>query len=129
MEVNLIAPCGMNCGVCLAYLRDKKKCCGCNGSDINKSVSCLKCIIKNCERRKDKNSNFCYECDVFPCYRMKQLDKRYRTKYNTSLIGNLEQIKKLGMDEFLKNEKNRWTCKSCNGIICIHRGYCLDCSK
>lgn len=26
---NLIAPCGMNCGVCIAYLREKNRCQGC----------------------------------------------------------------------------------------------------
>jgi hypothetical protein len=28
-ENALIAPCGMNCGVCMAYLREKNKCPGC----------------------------------------------------------------------------------------------------
>jgi hypothetical protein len=26
MKVNLIAPCGMNCGICLAYLRETSHC-------------------------------------------------------------------------------------------------------
>ncbi len=31
----LIAPCGMNCGTCLGYLREKNKCVGCRlKSDI-----------------------------------------------------------------------------------------------
>jgi len=37
---SLIAPCGMNCGICLAYLREKKKCPGCNGSNEDKQVYC-----------------------------------------------------------------------------------------
>lgn len=28
-DKSLIAPCGMNCGTCIAYLRDKNKCPGC----------------------------------------------------------------------------------------------------
>ncbi len=31
MDVQPIAPCGMNCATCLAYLRDKNTCCGCRG--------------------------------------------------------------------------------------------------
>lgn len=127
MDSSLIASCGMNCGVCLAYLREKNTCQGCNGIDSAKRNSCLKCSIKNCENIQASESKLCYECSKFPCARIKQLDKRYRTKYAMSMIENLEQIKNFGMDEFLKNEKIRWTCKHCGGIICVHRGYCVEC--
>jgi len=50
-------------------------------------------------------SKFCFECEKFPCLRIKQLDKRYRTKYNMSVLENLENIKKLGVREFVQNEK------------------------
>lgn len=129
MDLSLIAPCGMNCGICTAHLRDKKKCPGCNGNDVNKSASCINCKIKNCEKRQESNWELCYECDTFPCTRMKQLDKRYRTKYAMSMIENLEQIENLGMDEFFQNEETRWTCKNCGGIICVHGGYCSRCNE
>ena len=29
IKTRLIAPCGMNCAVCLGYLREKNKCPGC----------------------------------------------------------------------------------------------------
>ena len=45
---SLIAPCGMNCGICRAYLREKNKCPGCRGSDENKLSSRVNCKIKNC---------------------------------------------------------------------------------
>lgn len=127
IDSSLIAPCGMNCGLCLAHLREKKKCGGCNDIDGDKPVYCSKCRIKNCETIQESKSKLCYECNKFPCARMKQLDKRYRTKYKMSMIENLEQIKSTGMDEFIKNEIIRWTCKNCGGIICVHRGYCLEC--
>jgi hypothetical protein len=128
MDSSLIAPCGMNCGICIAHLRDKKKCPGCNGIDVNKPAHCLKCRIKSCEMLQESKLKLCYECNKFPCTRMKQLDKRYKTNYAMSMIENLEQIQNLGMDVFIKNEKNKWTCKDCDGIICVHRGYCTDCN-
>jgi len=128
-DLSLIAPCGMNCGLCRAYLRDRKKCPGCNGIDVGKSASCLKCRIKNCEKLQASELKFCYECNEFPCTRMQQLDKRYRTNYAMSMIENLEQIKNLGMDEFIQNEKIRWTCKKCGGTICVHKGYCIACKE
>ncbi len=127
--IRLIAPCGMNCNICLAYLRDKKRCPGCLGEDKNKSVSCLKCIIKNCETIKNSPSGFCYECLEFPCARLKQLDKRYRTKYSMSMLENLEFIQKNGLNAFEEKEKERWRCKKCGGTICVHRGWCYQCGE
>jgi len=125
---NIIAPCGMNCGLCMAYLRVRNKCYGCHSDDKSKPHHCAKCSIKHCEFLAETVSGFCYDCRKFPCTRLKQLDKRYRTKYYTSLIGNLNSIKEAGLDAFLIAEKKRWTC-SCGGTFCIHYGYCMECKK
>ena len=129
MKSSLIAPCGMNCSICMAYLRVKNKCPGCRGIDINKPVTRAKCKIKNCKELNKNNLKFCFECNKFACERMKHLDKRYRTKYDMSMIENLENIKKFGIREFVKNEKIRWACSQCGGPICVHRGYCSNCGK
>ncbi len=121
----LIAPCGMNCGICMAYLRVKNHCPGCNESDTNKAVSCIRCIIKNCETIK--KTKFCFKCEKYPCTRLKNLDKRYRTKYEMSMIENLENIKNQGVRRFVKNERVRWACPKCGGTINVHRKYCSDC--
>jgi hypothetical protein len=55
------------------------------------------------------------------------LDKRYRIKYKMSMIENLGTIKNFGMRIFLRHEKSRWTCTTCGGTICVHKGYCIDC--
>jgi len=128
-DLSLIAPCGMNCGLCQAYLRNKKKCPSCNGIDVGKAASCVKCRIKNCEEIQASKSKFCYECSKFPCTRMKQLDKRYRTRYAMSMIENLKEIQNLGIDEFITNQKIKWTCGNCGGTICVHKGYCIDCKE
>jgi len=125
----LIAPCGMNCGICMAYLREKRRCPGCRGDDTNKSASCIKCIIKNCEVIKTNKSGFCFECEEYPCKRLRQLDKRYRTKYIMSMIDNLECIKGIGLIAFVDKEKERWRCSKCGGTICVHRGYCFSCGE
>jgi hypothetical protein len=127
MKSSLIASCGMNCGICRGYLREKKKCPSCRESNENKSVSCVNCKIKNCNELNKNNYKFCFKCKKFPCEKIKHLDKRYRTKYNISMIENLENIKKLGLREFVNNEKIRWTCHQCGGTICVHRGYCYTC--
>jgi hypothetical protein len=128
-KTNLIAPCGMNCSICMAYLREKNKCPGCRLFNKIEPVTRARCKIKNCQTFKRSKSKFCFECEEYPCNRLKHLDKRYRTKYNMSMIENLENIKKLGLREFIKNEKIRWTCLYCGGTICVHRGYCYTCGK
>ena len=125
----LIAPCGMNCGVCQAYLRETRKCPGCYGEDTNKSITKVNCIIRNCEMVKLSQSGFCYECLKYPCKRLQQLDKRYRTKYAMSMIENLEYIKGNGLSAFVEKENERWRCPKCGGVICVHRGCCHQCGE
>ena len=126
-HVLLIAPCGMNCALCYAYQRSKNHCPGCRVEDERKSFSCDNCRIKNCDNFKNGSKSFCYECESFPCKRLKHLDKRYRTKYNMSMIENLIKIKKLGLKKFIANENKRWACTKCSGNICVHKGYCINC--
>jgi hypothetical protein len=126
---DMIAPCGMDCRLCMAYQREKNQCQGCrNMADIKyKTKNRSSCVIKNCLEFENNKSGFCFECDKVPCPRLKQLDKRYQTKYHMSMLENLKQIKQYGMDEFLLNEENRWTCKECGNIVCVHKHSCLTC--
>jgi hypothetical protein len=124
-KAQLIAPCGMNCGICHAYLRDKNTCPDCRLMDS--VTSSVNCTIKNCDKLKSSSSQFCYECKTYPCKRLKQLDKRYRTKYAMSMLENLESIRSIGLNAFVENEGKRWRCERCGGVICVHKGYCLKC--
>lgn len=126
---NLIAPCGMNCGICYAYLREKNKCPGCRLFSAKEPVSVAKCKIKNCEFIKSSKIKFCFECEVYPCKRIKNLDKRYRIKYGMSMIENLENIKEFGIREFVKKEKIRWSCPKCGDTINVHMEQCRSCDE
>jgi hypothetical protein len=122
-KTTLIAPCGMDCAICSAYLREKNHCDGCNAPDRQ---YCRNCILSACEKRTGR---YCYDSGECPCRRLQQLDKRYRTKYNMSMLENLEAIKKLGIRAFVKSERERWTCKTCGGTIDVHHGKCSACGK
>jgi hypothetical protein len=130
IKSNMIAPCGMNCALCIAFHREKNTCAGCLDDDTNKSKSCITCIIKNCDQLDlNGRKKYCYTCNDFPCKRMKQLDKRYSTKYGMSMIENQKYIKKHGIREFVKNERERWTCQQCGGLLSVHRENCLYCDQ
>jgi hypothetical protein len=110
MEERLIAPCGMNCRLCIAYqFREKdlnkqgfhkKYCPGC----IPREENCTH-MGEQCALLRKGTVRFCYECKDFPCKRLQSLDKRYRTKYHMSMIENLEFIKEHGLEAFLKKKR------------------------
>jgi hypothetical protein len=118
-DSELIAPCGMNCGICVrhfGYLKNgekTKKCPGC----IVRGKGCG-LFRKYCKRIDKKEVRFCYECNEFPCQVLNKLDKKYRTKYGMSIVDNLKEIKNKGMTNFLKNQEQKFVCKE--GIICVH---------
>lgn len=133
MRETLIAPCGMNCSLCIAYQFGEK--------DLNKRgfhrKYCPGCIPRGkncthmghqCELLGRGSVRFCYECQGYPCKRLKSLDKRYRSKYHMSMIDNLEVIKEHGTEGFLKKEEERWRCPKCGAVICCHNGLCLGCN-
>lgn len=127
-NISFIAPCGMNCGICYAFLRKKNRCAGCRDDNYLKPASRFKCKIKNCEIFNSDKNKFCYQCKDFPCKTLCHIDKRYRTKYNMSMIENLENIKINGLKKFTASEKKRWECPVCGGTICVHKKYCISCN-
>ncbi len=127
LKAELIAPCGMNCGLCVAYVRDKNGCPGCPAGDEGKSKSCVTCTIRNCEMLRSSESGFCIDCARFPCPRLKRLDVRYRTKYRMSMLENLQVIHNVGIEEFVESERERWACPECGGLQCVHVPECVYC--
>jgi hypothetical protein len=127
----LIAPCGMNCGVCLGYFgytsagkRRKSICIGCTPS--GKSCAWIK---KSCKKLLKNEIEYCYECNDFPCEQLQKLDNKYRERYNMSMIENLEYIRDNGMDDFLKQQGKKYQCLKCGGVICVHNGICYSCEN
>jgi hypothetical protein len=129
IQLRMIAPCGMDCALCIAHLRAKRRCPGCTGRrDDEKPPHCVSCAIKTCVV-SGRPRKFCFECSSFPCRRMRQLDLRYRTKYGMSMIENLEFIRASGIRKFVAREKVRWACPQCGQSLCVHRGACLRCGQ
>ena len=131
IPTDLIAPCGMNCRLCWGNIREKNTCPGClkiNHQESHKSKCRTTCKIRNCEQLAKSKTKYCSDsCDTYPCTRLKQLDKRYRTKYGMSMIDNLQMIQGFGIRKFIQNEKIKWPCTKCGKLICVHRPTCLTC--
>lgn len=129
MRLSLIAPCGMNCRLCRAYIREPNACPGCRADDADKPKTRLVCRIKTCERIANGRARYCSGCDEFPCNSLAQLDKRYRTKYGLSMIENLNNMRDIGIRSFVQNEKQKWACPACGNMICVHVPQCLSCGR
>lgn len=126
----MIAACGMNCAICSGHLREKNTCPGCRQLDKKGPEYCRKCIIKHCKILKEKGMKFCSDkCEKFPCKRLKDLDKRYRNKYDMSMIDNINEINKKGIRFFVKKQAKKYKCSKCGNLICVHNKKCYVCDK
>ena len=123
----MFAPCGMNCMVCYKHCYHKKPCDGCLNSDKGKPEHCRKCKIKECVIKK--SLSYCFECSEFPCELIKNLEKSYNKRYRVSLMGNNRFVQTFGLERFMAQQKEKYTCPKCGGIISIHDGECNECQE
>jgi len=132
VENNLAAPCGIYCGACRQYLLKKKDILeergykqGCDGCRIrNKKCTFFR---KNCSKLWKREVEFCYECEEFPCDNYDRLQSIYLERYSVNMIGNLKRIKEIGVKNWLREQKELYTCPECGEEISIHDGECYDC--
>jgi hypothetical protein len=127
IEAVLVAPCGVDCALCMRFLRAKDACQGCRADDEGKAASCVGCAIRTCEHLASTASGYCFECTRFPCARLKRLDARYREKYRSSLLENLETIRDRGIDALVAAERATRVCPECGGLECMHTPACIYC--
>ena len=129
----LIAPCGMNCGVCKSYLaysrgvlKEKGKVSHCN-SCRPRAKNCY--IKRGCKKLRTNHVQSCYECTDMPCKNLEHLETRYQERYATSLVGNLMELKEKGMEQFLRTQEARFKCSNCGDVVSVHDQKCYTCKK
>lgn len=115
IDINMFAPCGMNCKVCYKHCYHKKPCAGCLNSDKGKPEHCRKCKIKDCVKAKE--ITYCYECLEYPCKLIKNLEKSYNKRYQASLMENSISVKKHGLEVFMKVQKKSIHALNVRGLF------------
>ena len=128
----MIAPCGLDCSLCKRALDEEDPCPGCNGPDENKPDFCReKCGVILCRKRREKGYAYCDECPDYPCADVKEKEDRYTSQYPLyeSPARNLKDIREKGMAKFLEEQRERWTCGDCGGVVCVHTGICCGCGR
>ena len=126
-DIDLLAPCGMDCAHCAAYLNlaygKKRQCAGC--LPRNKKCAFLK---GRCKKLWNKEIRFCFECEGFPCDQLLKLEKRYQKRgWPNSFVENLKEIKEIGAEKFVLEQERRFRCPKCGGPSSIHSGTCYQC--
>jgi hypothetical protein len=92
--------------------------------------NCKGCLPKTYQCRikgEIKGKRFAFEAQPYPGPRLIYLDKTYKERYNTSLIENLDYIKKFGVEKFIEAEEKKRTCPECKQLVSIHEKRCRKC--
>jgi len=115
---NLVAPCGLYCGECTAFIDGR-----CGGCRSNKGLS--KEYRKYCKIYKcsyNKNIRICLDCRKFPCklfyfFRAERLEE---SSWFLDVWVNMKQIKGIGVERFLRRRESwlrrRKRCAEKRGI-------------
>jgi len=131
-SIKLLSFCGLYCGACPSYHRGT--CFGCRSEDNSqKRTSKWNCKIREC-CINEKEVLYCGECSEFPCNKIssKLIDSHpgdSRFSYRHEIPDNMEEINRLGCNEWIKREIERWTCDECGGTIAFYDYKCMDCDK
>jgi hypothetical protein len=128
MKVNkdLLAPCGLYCGVCSIYYADKHnderlkvklsgiygfkpeslKCDGCLSN--RKTAFCESCKIRSCVTTKGISG--CHQCSDFPCTNIMNFPFKNATQF---MLKSTNYRKGKTDAQWAKWETDNWTCKVC----------------
>ncbi len=125
-EWNLVAPCGLYCKECTAFLNEK--CGGCRSNEGLSKEYRKYCEIYHCS--SSKNLKICLDCKEFPCrfFDFFKTEKLEESSWFLDIWSNMKQIKEVGLTNFLRKKidwlRKRKECAKKKGIK-----YCNECKQ
>ena len=144
IKKDLLAPCGLYCGVCSIYiahrennLKFKEKllpiyrafaksvddiaCTGCLSEGIIFPV-CRICSIKNCCNNKEIEG--CHQCNEFPCKFINNFPIPVGKKV---ILRAIPFWRENGTEKFVEQEKKRYRCPNCGNPLFRGAKRCNKC--
>ena len=138
----LLAPCGLYCGVCAIYMAhrdDNQKfkevlapvygatpeqivCQGCMSDEL--FVYCESCRIRTCAVGKGYLG--CHECDGFPCEYINDVPLEVGQKVMARAI---PQWRELGTEKWVELEEMRYHCPNCGYELFRGAKRCRNCKE
>jgi hypothetical protein len=136
----LIAPCGVYCGVCPQRIAHKSKneklkeklaanyglkpedisCDGCNSKNL--FLFCVSCEIKSCVQKKEIES--CAECKEFPC---EIIDNFSVKQFIEKVKWDVNYRREHGKDHWIAKSIELNTCPSCQSLNHWVAKRCISC--
>jgi predicted dehydrogenase len=151
-KVHLAAACGTYCGACPAYINkhgegeenfpsepindnidwfvnymNKLQCDGClSGGTL--AGHCQNCAIR-LHAANTQDDSRCTYCEQLPCYRITNLINQGNYPHRQEYLPNLEKIRQMGVEEWIKYEQERWRCPQCGRPISWYDTRCTGCGE
>lgn len=139
---NLLAPCGLYCGVCGIHYADKHedevlkqklaksygvepesiKCDGCLSD--NKFAFCKLCPIRDCVITKEISG--CHECSDWPCDKVTNFPFELAKKF---MLKSIPARRERTDEEWVRWEENNWICKNCGALAFRGARRCRNCKN
>jgi hypothetical protein len=125
-EWNFVAPCGLYCEECTAFLNSE-----CGGCRSNKGLSekyNKYCKIYQCS--SDKNLKICVECKDSPCkfFDFFKAETLESSSWFIDVWHNMKQVREIGLTEFL-TKKRDWLRKRKECAKKRNIKYCDECKQ
>ena len=143
---DLLAPCGLYCGVCAIHIADRDnnlkfkeklvdvykpftksiediKCSGClSENQENIFGYCQTCPIRDCVISNGFNG--CYQCDDFPC----KIIERFPFPVGKKVILRaIPRWKEIGTEKWVEEEEKRYHCPECDNFLFRGAKRCNKC--
>ncbi len=98
------------------------RCQGCK-SPVN-SVFGRDCEIKDCAGQRALTC--CSDCDQYPCQRLVAF-RNDAHAHHSAVLSNLDRIRAKGLDAWLQEQRQRWSCSGCGHRFAWYEKLCSRC--
>ncbi|MBN1833728.1 MAG: DUF3795 domain-containing protein [Deltaproteobacteria bacterium] len=89
---------------------------------------CQRCNIRLCAANKQDDDR-CTYCEELPCNRITNLINMGRYLHRKEYLPNLEKIREMGVQEWVKYEEERWRCPQCGLPMSWYDAECAGCGE
>ena len=142
LDKNLAAICGLYCEACSLFIATTEdpvrlkglakrfelseetiKCYGCRSD--KRGPYCQTCKMSACAA--DRGIDFCVQCTEYPCEELKQFQSAM--PHRIELWDDLERIKTVGYEEWLKEKRAHYRCPQCGTLNSTYDSKCRKCGQ
>lgn len=105
------------------YTEEQSRCYGCRSD--KRIAYCENCKMFACAAQR--GIDFCGECEAYPCEELKQFQSAM--PHRIELWANLERIKSVGYQQWLREIRGHYTCPRCQTINATYDLKCRKCGE